>query len=153
MICESSNVVIMGTHPLRCIFISKKYMFMYKINRCKHILHAVAQYFIFILTSVFQILGDTADSCGDPGIPGHGSREENNFKIKSTVHFSCDIGYILHGSEERTCLANGSWTGRQPECKGRSAKVRSFYKLSCQTGQSENKIYIASFVTWFYADH
>ncbi|XP_063029445.1 CUB and sushi domain-containing protein 3 isoform X1 [Melospiza melodia melodia] len=61
--------------------------------------------------------GDTAGSCGDPGIPGHGSREENNFKIKSTIHFSCDIGYILHGSEERTCLANGSWTGRQPECK------------------------------------
>ncbi|RMC15003.1 hypothetical protein DUI87_07182 [Hirundo rustica rustica] len=61
--------------------------------------------------------GDTAGSCGDPGIPGHGSREENNFKIKSTIHFSCDIGYVLHGSEERTCLANGSWTGRQPECK------------------------------------
>uniref|UniRef100_A0A8C0UGY3 CUB and sushi domain-containing protein 3 n=1 Tax=Cyanistes caeruleus TaxID=156563 RepID=A0A8C0UGY3_CYACU len=61
--------------------------------------------------------GNTSGSCGDPGIPGHGSREENNFKIKSTIHFSCDIGYILHGSEERTCLANGSWTGRQPECK------------------------------------
>ncbi|KAF4798122.1 hypothetical protein TURU_067376 [Turdus rufiventris] len=61
--------------------------------------------------------GDTAGSCGDPGIPGHGSREENNFEIKSTIHFSCDIGYILHGSEERTCLANGSWTGKQPECK------------------------------------
>uniref|UniRef100_A0A8C6YAA3 CUB and Sushi multiple domains 3 n=1 Tax=Naja naja TaxID=35670 RepID=A0A8C6YAA3_NAJNA len=61
--------------------------------------------------------GDTAGTCGDPGIPGHGSREQTNFRTKSVVQFSCELGYILHGSEERTCLANGSWTGRQPECK------------------------------------
>ncbi|XP_034615478.1 CUB and sushi domain-containing protein 3 [Trachemys scripta elegans] len=61
--------------------------------------------------------GDTAGSCGDPGIPGHGSREDSDFKIKSTVRFNCEIGYILHGSEERICLGNGTWTGRQPECK------------------------------------
>lgn len=65
-------------------------------------------------------LGDTAGSCGDPGIPGHGSRGESNFRIKSMVQFSCELGYNLHGTEERTCLANGSWTGRQPECKGNS---------------------------------
>lgn len=136
-------------------------MFIYKVNRCKHILHAVPQYFIFILTSVFQILGDTAGSCGDPGIPGHGSREENNFKIKSTVHFSCDIGYILHGSEERTCLANGSWTGRQPECKGRSAKIHRYTHFTRslvithanQKINKKKKNYIASFVTWFYTNH
>ncbi|KAK9403079.1 CSMD3: CUB and Sushi multiple domains 3 [Crotalus adamanteus] len=61
--------------------------------------------------------GDTAGTCGDPGIPGHGAREQTNFRTKSVVQFSCELGYILHGSEERTCLANGSWTGRQPECK------------------------------------
>lgn len=76
-------------------------------------------------------LGDTAGSCGDPGIPGHGSREENNFKIKSTIHFSCDIGYVLHGSEERTCLANGSWTGRQPECKGKPKIHSILYLFFC----------------------
>ncbi|XP_012500747.1 PREDICTED: CUB and sushi domain-containing protein 3, partial [Propithecus coquereli] len=60
---------------------------------------------------------DAAGACGDPGTPGHGSRQESDFRTKSTVRFACDTGYILHGSEERTCLANGSWTGRQPECK------------------------------------
>ncbi|EMP25344.1 CUB and sushi domain-containing protein 3 [Chelonia mydas] len=64
-----------------------------------------------------ECISDTAGSCGDPGIPGHGSREDSDFKIKSTVRFNCEIGYILHGSEERTCLGNGTWTGRQPECK------------------------------------
>uniref|UniRef100_A0A5F9CUY6 CUB and sushi domain-containing protein 3 n=1 Tax=Oryctolagus cuniculus TaxID=9986 RepID=A0A5F9CUY6_RABIT len=61
--------------------------------------------------------GDATGTCGDPGTPGHGSRQESDFRTKSTVHFACDTGYILHGSEQRTCLANGSWTGRQPECK------------------------------------
>ncbi|KAK7825569.1 hypothetical protein U0070_016209 [Myodes glareolus] len=61
--------------------------------------------------------GDTTGTCGDPGTPGHGSRQESDFRTKSTVRFACDAGYILYGSEERTCLSNGSWTGRQPECK------------------------------------
>uniref|UniRef100_A0A8C2LF69 CUB and Sushi multiple domains 3 n=1 Tax=Cricetulus griseus TaxID=10029 RepID=A0A8C2LF69_CRIGR len=61
--------------------------------------------------------GDTTGTCGDPGTPGHGSRQESDFRTKSTVRFACDPGYILYGSEERTCLSNGSWTGRQPECK------------------------------------
>ncbi|XP_076768323.1 LOW QUALITY PROTEIN: CUB and sushi domain-containing protein 3 [Arvicanthis niloticus] len=61
--------------------------------------------------------GDTTGTCGDPGMPGHGSRQESDFRTKSTVRFACDTGYILYGSEERTCLSNGSWTGRQPECK------------------------------------
>lgn len=70
------------------------------------------------LISSFLHAGDTTGTCGDPGTPGHGSRQESDFRTKSTVRFACDAGYILYGSEERTCLSNGSWTGRQPECKG-----------------------------------
>ncbi|EDM16293.1 rCG60055, isoform CRA_a [Rattus norvegicus] len=64
-----------------------------------------------------ECISDTTGTCGDPGMPGHGSRQESDFRTKSTVRFACDTGYILYGSEERTCLSNGSWTGRQPECK------------------------------------
>lgn len=78
-----------------------------------------SSFFLSDIIFIPQILGDNSGSCGDPGIPGHGSREESNFRVKSIVRFSCELGYILHGSEERTCLANGSWTGRQPECKGK----------------------------------
>ena len=34
------------------------------------------------------------------------------------LEFACDGGFILHGSEERQCLANGSWSGNLTFCKG-----------------------------------
>uniref|UniRef100_A0A8C1GP80 CUB and Sushi multiple domains 2 n=1 Tax=Cyprinus carpio TaxID=7962 RepID=A0A8C1GP80_CYPCA len=60
--------------------------------------------------------GDSAGMCGDPGIPVHGIRLGEEFSVGSIVRFSCEPGYILKGSSERTCLANGSWVGIQPEC-------------------------------------
>lgn len=64
-------------------------------------------------------VGDTAGSCGDPGIPSHGSREQTDFKIRSKVYFSCSEGYDLIGSSERMCFPNGTWSGTQPFCKRR----------------------------------
>ncbi|XP_029701072.1 CUB and sushi domain-containing protein 3 isoform X7 [Takifugu rubripes] len=61
--------------------------------------------------------GDTAGSCGDPGIPSHGSREQTDFKIRSKVYFSCSEGFDLIGSSERMCFPNGTWSGTQPFCK------------------------------------
>uniref|UniRef100_A0A4W6DPK5 CUB and Sushi multiple domains 3 n=1 Tax=Lates calcarifer TaxID=8187 RepID=A0A4W6DPK5_LATCA len=61
--------------------------------------------------------GDTAGSCGDPGIPSHGSREQTDFRIRSKVFFSCSEGYDLIGSSERmTCTQNGTWSGNMPIC-------------------------------------
>uniref|UniRef100_A0A671RP15 CUB and sushi domain-containing protein 2-like n=1 Tax=Sinocyclocheilus anshuiensis TaxID=1608454 RepID=A0A671RP15_9TELE len=63
--------------------------------------------------------GDSAGLCGDPGVPVHGIRLGEEFTVGSIVRFSCEPGYVLKGSSERTCLANGSWVGIQPEfCKG-----------------------------------
>ncbi|XP_075454326.1 CUB and sushi domain-containing protein 1 [Ascaphus truei] len=61
--------------------------------------------------------GNSTEICGDPGIPAHGSRLGNDFKIKSLLRFSCEMGYSLRGSIERTCLLNGSWSGIQPACE------------------------------------
>ncbi|XP_051775015.1 CUB and sushi domain-containing protein 1 [Erpetoichthys calabaricus] len=60
--------------------------------------------------------GDSLGMCGDPGVPSHGIRLGDEFSVASTVRFSCEPGYLLRGSSERTCQANGSWTGIQPEC-------------------------------------
>lgn len=56
--------------------------------------------------------------CGDPGIPSHGIGLGDDFDVGSVVRFSCEPGYLLRGSSERTCQANGSWSGTQPECEG-----------------------------------
>ena len=58
--------------------------------------------------------------CGDPGIPSHGIGLGDDFDVGSVVRFSCEPGYVLRGSSERTCHANGSWSGTQPECEGTS---------------------------------
>lgn len=58
--------------------------------------------------------------CGDPGIPPHGAHlGGEEFKTKSLLRFSCEAGYSLIGSVERTCLHNGTWSGTQPVCQGR----------------------------------
>uniref|UniRef100_A0A673CRR4 CUB and Sushi multiple domains 3a n=1 Tax=Sphaeramia orbicularis TaxID=375764 RepID=A0A673CRR4_9TELE len=61
--------------------------------------------------------GDTAGTCGDPGIPAHATREAGNFKVRSKVRFTCTVGHTLYGSAERICFPNGTWSGRQPFCK------------------------------------
>ncbi|KAI4529747.1 hypothetical protein MG293_020425 [Ovis ammon polii] len=61
--------------------------------------------------------GNNPGFCGDPGTPAHGSQLGEEFKAKSLLRFSCEMGYQLRGSAERTCLLNGSWSGLQPVCE------------------------------------
>ncbi|KAJ8250433.1 hypothetical protein COCON_G00223550 [Conger conger] len=61
--------------------------------------------------------GGSAGFCGDPGVPPRGSRLGEEFKLKSLLRFTCETGYSLIGSAERTCLLNGSWSGTQPVCE------------------------------------
>ncbi|XP_070324524.1 CUB and sushi domain-containing protein 2 isoform X1 [Odocoileus virginianus] len=60
--------------------------------------------------------GTSIGVCGDPGIPAHGIRLGDSFAPGSLMRFSCEAGHVLRGSSERTCQANGSWSGVQPEC-------------------------------------
>ncbi|XP_075409854.1 CUB and sushi domain-containing protein 2 isoform X3 [Tenrec ecaudatus] len=60
--------------------------------------------------------GTSLGVCGDPGIPSHGIRLGDSFAPGSLMRFSCEAGHTLRGSSERTCQANGSWSGAQPEC-------------------------------------
>ncbi len=38
----------------------------------------------------------------------------------SEVTYSCDIGFILSGDTNRTCQADGNWTGNAPVCNSKS---------------------------------
>lgn len=66
----------------------------------------------------FPSTGTSTGVCGDPGIPAHGIRLGDSFAPGSLMRFSCEAGHVLRGSSERTCQADGSWSGSQPECGG-----------------------------------
>lgn len=89
---------------------------------------------LFLITS--PPLGDSAGLCGDPGVPVHGIRLGEEFTVNSVVRFSCEPGYTLKGSPERTCLSNGTWVGTQPECHGKEkthlqGDIRNGFQKTC----------------------
>lgn len=57
-------------------------------------------------------------SCGFPGSPKDGRVLHllEKYEEGMVVTFECDTGYYLLGSMTRTCLSNGTWSGRMPVC-------------------------------------
>ena len=45
--------------------------------------------------------------------------------VGSSAVYTCEFGYILVGEEKRYCQADGTWSGREPEC------VRKFIYCIC----------------------
>uniref|UniRef100_A0A8C4R6D0 CUB and sushi domain-containing protein 1 n=1 Tax=Eptatretus burgeri TaxID=7764 RepID=A0A8C4R6D0_EPTBU len=60
--------------------------------------------------------GENEEGCGHPGSPHNGWQNGKERTPGSTVQFSCEKGYLLRGSAQRTCLSNGTWSGSQLEC-------------------------------------
>ncbi|XP_035514372.1 sushi domain-containing protein 2 isoform X1 [Morone saxatilis] len=55
-------------------------------------------------------------SCGWLPTPRNGKKNGTRYLEGSTLSFTCNEGYILYGSTERTCLDDGTWTGKQTNC-------------------------------------
>ena len=45
-------------------------------------------------------------SLGDDGVPSY----------EDTCSFTCNTGYVLMGSDTRTCQSDGSWSGSDVVC-------------------------------------
>ena len=57
-------------------------------------------------------------SCGPLAAPSNGhvnTSAGTSFKDKAV--YSCDNEYTLNGTAERTCQANGQWSGSAPSCE------------------------------------
>ena len=56
--------------------------------------------------------------CGDPGSVSNGGRTLVSTLFSSRVRYFCSRGYVLDGNVERTCGADGEWSGNTPSCVG-----------------------------------
>ncbi|KAL2298448.1 hypothetical protein Nmel_015445, partial [Mimus melanotis] len=55
-------------------------------------------------------------SCGWLDHPTNGRKNNTNYLQGSTINFTCNEGYELMGSQERTCQVSGAWSGNTPQC-------------------------------------
>ncbi|KAF7245893.1 CUB and sushi domain-containing protein 2, partial [Varanus komodoensis] len=61
--------------------------------------------------------------CPDPGIPDRGKRIGTDFRLGSSVQFTCNEGYDLQGSKSITCKRlsgmSAAWSDQRPVCRAR----------------------------------
>ncbi|XP_043937280.1 fibulin-7-like [Protopterus annectens] len=57
------------------------------------------------------------ETCPKLGAPTNGKKFGNKFLIGHEVHFTCDPGFQLIGSESLVCKDDRSWSEQQPFCK------------------------------------
>ncbi|KAM8960766.1 uncharacterized protein RCH25_036533 [Pelodytes ibericus] len=55
-------------------------------------------------------------SCGWLAPPENGTKSGTTYIEGSVVQFSCNKGFILIGSRQRTCLSDGTWSGNRAQC-------------------------------------
>ena len=71
-------------------------------------------------TAVHQILphiNSAAVSCMSLADPMNGVVEVNSTTFNSQANYSCNVGFVLVGDSNRTCQADTTWTGEQPDCE------------------------------------
>ena len=56
-------------------------------------------------------------------------------QLSNVVRYSCDVGYELLGSQERTCQSSGEWSGQLPTCQSELAtavvQARRIVPIAC----------------------
>ena len=57
-----------------------------------------------------------SETCPLLEAPAHGTIAAPQTEIGSTVTYACEAGYSLDGASARTCLEDGTWSGRPPQC-------------------------------------
>ena len=105
-----------------------------KINPDFAVFYPVGSELIMDCLSGYQLSGDRVNVCTDeetwqsafpvceeivcPNIDNidNGKLTVEGFKFRQSVYYECEMGYSLIGSFSRTCMENGSWSGKEPSC-------------------------------------
>ena len=65
------------------------------------------------LATIIYFLFSIAFNCGKLSPPTNGQLQLYN---STTVTYTCDTDYILHGASTRRCTASAEWSGSVPQC-------------------------------------
>lgn len=55
--------------------------------------------------------------------PVNGEVNITSLSVGSMAAYSCDEGFMLRGSAERTCNSDETWSGAAPTCECESIKI------------------------------
>lgn len=86
-------------------------------------------------THVYKHTYTDSINCGDPSTLRNGRRFVGGTVEGSVVSFSCNSGFLLVGSDRRSCLANGDWSGNLPLCTS-----KELVNTSCHTQYTMNAL-------------
>lgn len=70
-----------------------------------------------MLITVF-VISPLAVDCGPLTPPTNGDVLVFNTTLAHPATYSCNVGFKISGQKFRVCTINGSWSGREPTCKG-----------------------------------
>ncbi|KAI0237989.1 Protein mesh [Lamellibrachia satsuma] len=77
---------------------------------------AVKQYKVFVEATKKVV------SCGSLKTPSNGTKNGSSPLVGATANFSCNGGFRLEGSAQRTCTEHGEWSGTDVICVATVAK-------------------------------
>ena len=80
-------------------------------------------------------------SCGQPDDPSNGRVDTSaGTSFGDVARYSCDTGYTRNGPAERTCQADGQWSGSAPTCESETLSACSdqihFLQCACDIYRS-----------------
>ncbi|XP_029464751.1 fibulin-7-like isoform X2 [Rhinatrema bivittatum] len=80
-------------------------------------LHNIKKQLAVLQNSIQKQASNRNESCPQLATPLHGRKLGKKVTVGHEVHFLCDLGFHLVGSESRVCQRNRTWSGQQPLCK------------------------------------
>ena len=79
-------------------------------------------------------------SCLPLTAPDNGMIDCTGSLFEDTCTFSCDDGYELTGSENRTCQSDQTWSGTEPMCVQGVFRVINYNMYTTQQRYSINSL-------------
>ena len=69
-------------------------------------------YYVVYLVTFYYCTGN----CDEPQSPANGGKNSTGNTEGQMVNYFCNPGFKLSGDKNRTCQADGQWSGTQPLC-------------------------------------